>query len=469
MTTYAVGPSGADFRTLADAERAAKPGDIIIVRSGVYRELVKLVTPGVIWRADVGESPVIDGGWNGTTIISGFINLVAIPGDGVVFDGFRVINSPGRGIATSGNGVVIRLNVVNNCYHTGILANGSGANGISDVLIEFNTLTLLGMGRLATGGGRVSGSLATVNVHNSVIRGNSVSGGHGEGINIDKGSYEIEADGNIVHDCAHAYVYFNHSRNCVARNNVLYNSQDPDFHHDAGWPAGVVFGDERSASETFAPQSGNVFENNLIVNLGKLLQVRNNDKAQAGYDTQLKNHIIRGNTFISGVATDETIDIQENMRGRPHQSSVFENNIVLGKPGRCNAPGVRFEHNAWTVEQPANMRSGSDVRFTVADLTAPLTTINGSYKGSDFSIENYRPVAGSVLDGEFGALDAIQVEPPPDPDPEPETPWRETLDERERVLIANVEAFYGGIPAWIPDQWVYGLVGKLAALLDEKA
>ena len=63
MTELHVGAAFA-LRTLAQAVAVAKAGDVVIVHAGTYREPLK-PPAGTTWVAAPGETPVIDGGWNG--------------------------------------------------------------------------------------------------------------------------------------------------------------------------------------------------------------------------------------------------------------------------------------------------------------------------------------------------------------------------------------------------------------------
>lgn len=85
MAVHTVGEGG-DFATIGAAVEAAESGDVIEVRGGIYRETVKL-TKAVTLRAAPGESPIIDGGWNGQTTEDTFGGTVACAAEGVASRG----------------------------------------------------------------------------------------------------------------------------------------------------------------------------------------------------------------------------------------------------------------------------------------------------------------------------------------------------------------------------------------------
>lgn len=418
MADYTVGPGG-DFSSLTAAARQVVSGDTVNVLDGVYRELLVCRVPGVTWRAAEGHRPVIDGGWNGGRVDE-LVNQVAASAPGVTVRGFTIQNSPGRGVSISASDVTIENCRIDNCSNAGISANGKTAAGISGLVVRGNILTRLGGGRLV--GDRANGAMIFVRVMDSVIAGNVIRGGHGEGINVDKGSYRILVEGNHVENCAHVYIYMNRCTDCEVRGNTMYNGRDETYHHSEGWPAGIICGDEREGGPGFPWQSGNRIVGNLVVGTGKLFQVRNNLKDPGGYDTQLLGHVVAGNTFVAGPGTEIGVEIMENLRGRPHRDSVFRDNVVYGQvPSSCNAPGVAFLNNGWTVTPKRSMASDGDVYGDLM-LSAP--------DAAGFAADNYRPRVGSPLIGAasdgttIGALEpAGDVEPPPVDPPLPDYEW----------------------------------------------
>lgn len=88
--TYLVSASGDGyFRTIQEAVDRAKPGDMVLVRKGIYREKVTVTADGTTDRpirlVAEGDSVVIDG--EGERI------CIDIRGDNVVVDGFRCRNA----------------------------------------------------------------------------------------------------------------------------------------------------------------------------------------------------------------------------------------------------------------------------------------------------------------------------------------------------------------------------------------
>lgn len=410
MSIYTVGVDG-DFKTLSAASRQVADGDTVNILPGIYHELLICRVPRVTWQAAGGEV-VIDGGWTGGRI-DGTLNQVAISAPGVAVRGLTIRNVPGRGVGISAPGVVLDNCTIDNTSNAGISANGTTAAGIAGLIVRGNRLTRLGVGRLY--GNRANGAMIFVRCVDSVIEGNTIIGGHGEGINIDKGSYRLYVAHNHIQDVAHVYVYFNRCVDCEAEANTLYNSMDEAYHHDEGWPAGIVFGDERAGGDAFPWQSNNRAIGNVVVGLGKFLQVRNNTKDTGGYDTQLSGHLIAGNTFVAGPGTQAGIEVNENRRGRPHRESIIRDNVVYGEvSSACDAAGVTWLNNGWTLVPPVMMQSPGDV-YGDLGLVAP--------DAAGFNIDNYRPRVGSTLVGSSSDGTTIGALEPLPPDTGPDTAW----------------------------------------------
>jgi len=386
------------------------PGDTVIVKAGVYRGKLICGTAGVTWKFEPGA--VINGGWNGKTIITGFQTQVEVAAPGVSISGLTVRDCPGRGILVGASDVTVDRCHVENTYHGAIAVIGDG-QPISGVKVLNSVFTQ--MSRSWEVGDRpdVNGGVQIHNTTDSLISGNHLSYGWGECFNVGRNSKRVVVEGNTAHSFNHALLYFNRCQDCTARDNMLYHLPDaPQVQDRDEAAAGIVFGDERGPKlDKYAFQSGNVVMGNLVVNCGKLLQVRNNalSGAGAGYDTQLKGTRIENNTFVAGPLTLTGISILENMRGRRHEGSVFRGNVIYGTAANmCNAPGVTFAGNGWTHLPPASMRGAGDVVGDLA-LVNPAPPVGAIAPG------NYRPRPSSPLVREGGYIGALppQVDEPP--------------------------------------------------------
>jgi len=462
MATYTVqaGASGANgtLPTLRAAAQLVEPGDVVEVGPGVYHEKLEIATPRTVWRSVEPGAAILDGRYGPELLVGGrtphlpapasagylpngqYAPMIRLAAAGVVVDGFTVRNVAGRGIVAGEDDCTVRNCRVDFCYGGGIMAGGPAGVQKKNITIEGCTFTRLAMCYFDPEregvAEAVPGSANLLELADSVFRGNTIAYAYGEGINIGRNSDRILVEGNVVHTLHHLCLYFNRTIGSTARGNVLLHLYDPRYEGRPGaWPHGVVFGDERQPGQAMDKahyQRDNTFEFNVVIGLGTLLSVRNNQAAD-GYDTQLLNCRIAHNTFVALSGTDAGIVIQGNMQGRVHKGSVFEGNIVHFANARAGAEiargapaGIAFQRNAWTRTPPAGFVGAGDVTGEM-QLTAPGATLGGMYPDpfTTYNANNYRPLPLSPLIGAgpdgstIGALAAGSDEPPDPPPPPP--------------------------------------------------
>lgn len=449
MTILIVG-QGEAYQSIQAAIDAAVAGDEVRVRDGIYPETVR-VDKAITLRAEDGHQPVVDGGWDGKTLEGEFGGTVACAAEGATVEGLFVRNCPGRGIGISASNITVRNNRIDFTYKGGIGANAPAGTYLTGLLVEGNVMTRLGQERIVTKGGKVNGSFLFAQVRDSVIRGNTVANGLGEGINVDRGSSGLLVEGNTVINSAHVGIYINRATGNIVRGNTIIYTGDPKPVGDKDdAPSGIIIGDE-NGSGNWPPSSGNVIEGNIVVGSGKLFQVRNNAH---NYDTRLdENTIVRGNTFIAGPKTMRGLDILANVQGRPHGAAQFYDNVIdftTAPPGAdigTNSSNVLvFHHNAWSSPPPQRMRGEGDILGDPM-LANPAAPLRGDWVGTEtgFSIDNYRPMLVSPLigashgGGTIGALEPLAPEPPPPDPPEQEPVDWDALANRAAAAYGLIE------------------------------
>lgn len=435
MTTYTVvsGAAGENgtLPTLAAAAAVVKPGDVVDIAPGVYRERLICNVPRVTWRSTVPGAAVIDGGWNGKTL-GDKPAQIAVSAAGVVLDGLTVRNAPGDGIGVGrgAHGTQVLRCTTDTTYSGGIICNAG--ERLNDVLISECVVLRAGSSWPAGRRPLVSGSMNLVRCYGAIVERCKVGYGYGEGINIDKGSVGVIVRGCIIFDNAHLCIYFNRSRDCLAEGNLLYLTGLAERNQsDGNWPAGIVIGDECGGNaDTFPFGGGNVIRGNVIVNCGTLLWVRNNATA-TGYNTSLDAAtIMEHNTLVAGPLTRAGIRINENVKGRPHGPAKVRGNAVHfthAAPGADMATNggaaLVWERNAWTQAPPRTCDGPGDViGFQLVDAGAAIPS--GWPAGEvTANLEHYRPTPLSTLIGAgpdgstIGALAAASEEPPVEPPP----------------------------------------------------
>jgi parallel beta-helix repeat protein len=131
--TITVGSSGSDHPTIQGAIDAARPGDVVEVEGGVYRENLVVKIPIVLRAAgDETNKPIIDAGGRGSAV-----TLLA---DGVVIEGFILENGGfgWAGIEVRSKDNQIRKNLVTDNRWYGIYLDGSRGTVIEENVVWNN-------------------------------------------------------------------------------------------------------------------------------------------------------------------------------------------------------------------------------------------------------------------------------------------------------------------------------------------
>lgn len=431
MATYYVdGNSGNDsndgssdnpWRKLSKAASSVNPGDEVRIRTATYKETIAIRAHNSTWRADTGHTPVLDGGYHdglfrpdgtlptpqpGDGYLPNDINasMITLGREGIVVDGLTIKNCAGAGISVSSSNCIIRNCRIDFLYRSGIKVNAGVF--IDNVIVENNILSRIvqrlfdpdreGPGPQAAGAG-----ITMVLTRDGIIRNNIVAYSMGEGIDVDKGSYRLIIEGNVVHTCNHVHIYVNRSIDPIIRNNLVFHQYTPAYlgvNNRA--PAGITFGDEFAQGNPWPYSSGGEIYNNVVIGMGRLFMVRNNEN---NYNTQLKNAYIGYNTFVGGELTEVGVHISGNVKGRPHQNSIFENNIIFNAPSisvaNGDVSGITFRNNLWGEQPHAAMRGPGD-RIGNPNLTNPSARIKNTYPdpiNTDVDPRNYQLTSRSTI------------------------------------------------------------------------
>ena len=149
LRTIVVAKSGtANYRTIQEAINAARAGDTILVRAGVYNEPVFFNATGqpnapITLKAYAGERPVIK------AVYEGKKDQVRVGGRWLIFDGFEVADSR-HGIIVYGSNNIIRNNFIHDsgdvaCTGADICGQGLIIASASDVAIVNNQIERNGL------------------------------------------------------------------------------------------------------------------------------------------------------------------------------------------------------------------------------------------------------------------------------------------------------------------------------------
>lgn len=391
------GNSNNPWKTITKGVAAAGAGDIIKVRTAVYREVVVMSKDNVTLMADEGHQPVMDGGYSENLFNNGqlpapddylpghrFRGFVHLAADGTTVDGLTFQNAAGRGVVSSGSRTTIRNCRIDFCYASGIVHNSDGVK--AGLLIENNTVTRCSMKEYHRDrtDAPADGAITVVRSENGIVRHNIVAYSHGEGINCGQYSINLLVEGNVVHTCSHVALYIMRSQNTVLRNNFVYHLYLKAFMGNNGQQVhpGIGIGDERGRGTPRPHSAGSIIYNNIVVGMGINFVVRNNN---TNYNTALEDTYIGYNTFVSSKYTRVSVQIEGNKAGRRFRRSLFENNIILanhGVVGRAvgDTSGLTFRNNLWSNAPAGELRGPGD---KVGDprLANPDATIDGTAPG----------------------------------------------------------------------------------------
>ena len=190
------GSTGSPWATLIYAEGQISSTDIVKVRSATYVERL-IITKPCTFEADAAASPVIDGEWDGTFpvpvggVLPGgdhydgnytgvFAGLVDIRANNVIFRGFEVKRSSGRGIlADTIDNPLIDDCVSHNHYNAGVVFyNCTNNTGLGTTVYE-TSLQRLDPNNPAPGGWAVAFNMIGCTdglVENCISRNNQSEG-----------------------------------------------------------------------------------------------------------------------------------------------------------------------------------------------------------------------------------------------------------------------------------------------------
>ncbi len=415
----ASGSSTQPWKSIGKAANSVSPGDEVRVRTATYHEEVTLRVANTTWKADTGHKPVIDGRYHeglfsggrlphpepgiGYMPQTGLSAMVVLREDGIVFDGFTVQNVAGTAIGVGKSRCVVRNCRIDFAYGTAIRVN-PGGNYIDGVIVENNICSRISVryydpDRTDGNSESVSGVIKMGRTRDGIIRNNVCAYGHGEGVNIGKASYRTVVEGNVIHTCNHVHIYVNRSVDSIIRNNLVYHLYTDDFvGQDGRPPAGIAIGDEHARGLPWPHSTGGQIYNNVVVGLGTLFHVRNNDQ---NYDTQANKLYVGHNTFVGGEKTTVGIQINANRQGRPHVNSLFENNIIVlaGTVSRAgDVQGFTFRNNLWSAQPEAALRGSGD-RIGNPNLANPDAPMVDDFPDPNSNVDprNYRLTERSTL------------------------------------------------------------------------
>ena len=428
---YFVSPDGNDahegtfeepFRTIQHAVKVAGVGDVVYVRDGVYTEIINIRNSGqpgdpITIAAYPGERPKIDGryqlpeppksGWPvcneyaSPTLCMNYGPLVSIEGNYIVFAGFDIINSNGRGIRVwSYNSRPHHIEIRNNAIYEN-RASGIFILGADDVIVEGNEVWRnINFAPQDLSPSQITWPHAVIALEstNAVFRGNQVYQNWGEGIGAGTNSIGVVIEDNVIFDNK-VQIYVHRAQDVMVQRNLVYCTGDPVFNRGGSPPPGIGVNNEEDFDGDLIVDNVDIL-NNIVTGC----QVNFGLWSGTGIEkTGVNDLLFAHNTLVNAVAnvddSDEALGI--SVTGGPHTGIEIRNNVVLQSTGRIAYIGgggadVVMSNNLWSQTPPENAQGFGDI---IADpmLVNPNAPVVANQVMSEwYKIQSNSPAADNA-------------------------------------------------------------------------
>ena len=247
-TDNAIGTLGWPVHTIAQGLKIAVQGDKIIVRDGIYPEIVRIVKGGT------SSKPIeIVAEHKGLAIIQGTgapldTDLVVVAASHVRFRGFAVRDASRSGIAVwKATDVIISDTIVSGSQRSGIWVGGPGLGQSKQIKILDNTVTnnCLENKERAWSGGWPRAIAVDVSTE-ITITANIVAKNYGEGIGLLSTQYG-KITGNVVFDNFSVEIYLDNSPQSTVTGNLVFSTGNTNFFRYDRPAYGVLIANEITA------------------------------------------------------------------------------------------------------------------------------------------------------------------------------------------------------------------------------
>jgi parallel beta-helix repeat protein len=367
------GTEARPFRTLQHAADLTQQGDTVYVREGNYHEAVQITNSGTLcspitFAAYPNERPVIDGEYSvpsgkewGCDPVTGacftYNALVSLEGSYVIFDGFDVTRSTGRGVRLSRNDhITVRNCQVHDNRNSGILAYRSQYH-----VIEYNRIWHSGDFAPYPRIGREMGWPGALSLragHHSVVRGNEVFNNWGEGI-MPMQTDHIVIEDNIVYDNFAVNIYLATVGHVTIQRNLVYGTNTGPFLRGGNPSSGIVFATEETGLDGYATDQ--IVVNNVCV--GNRQNIAWWGEGRAG---ALINAVIANNTLVNATANDDRAANLAIAPTEAHRNVRIENNIIVqntdGTIARVPDDATfSLSNNLWSTLPPPDATGEGDI------------------------------------------------------------------------------------------------------------
>ncbi|HYL50669.1 MAG TPA: right-handed parallel beta-helix repeat-containing protein, partial [Acidimicrobiia bacterium] len=330
------GSSSAPFGTISHAEAAARPGDVVCVRGGTYREDVRLTRSGakaslITVAGAPGESAIIDG----TNLPIGPTDaLLGIAGgtDYVTVRDLTIRNSPGRGVVNGGSHNRVVHTRIFHTRNAGLLTTNLSAaatdneyvgNDISDAVYG-NDCHVSSDSCTNPGGWESAVNVydeGTAPAGHNLYESNRIHDNDGEGMIVMDGDV---VRSNTLYDNFSVEIYLDRRQHVVIERNLLYESETK-YVPIGGNQSYRLLAEGVSFADEFAPArtSHNIIRDNMIINVRTGIHFWN---AIGG--SGLLDDLVENNTIVNSWDYGISFDASTSTAG-----TVLRNNLVVPRQG----------------------------------------------------------------------------------------------------------------------------------------
>jgi len=290
----------------------------------------------IVFEADTGAMPIIDGGNTGG-------NIVSITGRYVTFRGFDVRNSSQHCIAVTGGNVTVENCRASYAMDRGInFDNCANASAIGCEVFECVRSNFPRNGSATSGWGM---GMSIRGGSNWLVRNCSVHTNHGEGIGVwgnstTGGTQGARIVNNTVYDNWSVNIWTDHGTAIVADANLIYctpNRPSPTLTRST--PQGFLNAEELNFGLPGDLRNG-VVTNNIVINCSRGFGFWHDGGGLIGF-------LVANNTFVNNTIAIQIDDSPTN------GGNTFRNNIFVqaaaGAMMWYNQPGANtvFSNNTW--------------------------------------------------------------------------------------------------------------------------
>lgn len=379
------------IRSLTEASRRARPGQLVMIRGGIYRALQRINRGGtrlrpVTYVAWPDETPIFDG--SGIAMPKS-VGIIQVSASHVVFDGVEIRNSAARGFSVyNASDVTLTRSHVHHTQHQGYAGSGT------DLLVEqstFHDLVLSQSGSVRTPDW--SAGISTWYRRDGkpsrrfIFRDNSVQRVWGECI-IALHATHSNIFNNSIRDCYSVGIYVDNSSNIDITRNLITTQSDEFNREGSGRRMTAVMIAVEYYSRRSATAKNITVANNLIIGTDRGVAFFADASTPSSNNTY-GNVAIAHNVMCN--IDHEAIDFQL-ADVVPPKRNLLVNNVLCGNINN-GLRNVRIANQSSWVVRNNVFASQLDVNRLPGNLlTPPRFTLGSGYRFRNYRLRRDSPV-----------------------------------------------------------------------------